>query len=148
MAIPLRAHNLLCLLGYRGRGYDEAFVREMSSVHRAVTSDAATEVEVLASPDRLCRVCPNLAPDGCRLRGAGHEAHMRRQDEDVARRLGLRVGGTYRWSEVLARVSSSVRGADLPAICTTCPWLPLGWCAEGVDAVAAANGGRTGVRPA
>jgi uncharacterized protein len=141
--IPLRAHNLLCLLGYRGRGYDARFVAEMTTVHHVLERAPETLVEVRTRPDRLCGACPNLREHGCTLAGPDHEAHMRAQDEDVARRLGLKDGGVYPWREILERVARSVRGADLPAICTTCPWLSLGWCAEGIEALRtslAANG--------
>ena len=133
--IPLRAHNLLCLLGYRGKGYDARFVAEMTAVHEALRADPQTCVEIRTSPDRLCTACPNLREGGCTLAGPDHEAHMRSQDEDVARRLGLRAGDVVTWAEVLGRVAAGVRGTDLPAICTTCPWLALGWCAEGIERV-------------
>lgn len=135
--IPVRAHNLLCLLGYRGRGYDDRFVLEMTAVHRALASAPETLVEVRTAPDRLCTACPHLRDRGCTLGGDRHETHMRAQDEDVAARLGLRAGDVVPWREIVARVAASVRGADLPTICTTCPWLSLGWCAEGVERVRA-----------
>ncbi len=134
--IPVRAHNLLCLLGYRGKGYDERFVGEMTAVHRTLREHPETRLEIRTSPDRLCAACPNLR-GGCTLGGPHHEAHMRAQDEDVAARLGLEAGEVVAWSEVLRRVAASVRGTDLPALCTTCPWLSLGWCAEGVERVRA-----------
>ncbi len=133
--IPLRAHNLLCLLGYRGRGYDDRFVAEMTAVYEALGADPGTRVEIRTSPDRLCSACPNLRGGGCTLGGPDHEAHMRSQDEDVAKRLGLAAGDVVTWAEVLRRVARGVRGADLPSICTTCPWLSLGWCAEGIEAL-------------
>jgi hypothetical protein len=131
--IPLRAHNALCLLGFRGHGYSPAFVRETWAVHRALADDPSQTVRLLASPDRLCGACPNLREGGCTLGGPSHEDHMRRQDEDVLARLGFRAGDTPAWREVLARVAERVRGTDLPAVCTTCPWLHLGWCAEGIE---------------
>ena len=137
--VPLRAHNLLCLLGYRGEGYSEAFVARMTDVHRALAANPDLLVRVIARPDRLCEACPHLGASGCTLGGASHEAHMRAQDVDVARRLGLSDGAVHPWREVLARVARHVRGTDLPAICTTCPGLPLGWCAEGVEHVRAAH---------
>jgi hypothetical protein len=146
-AIPLRAHNLLCLLGYRGRGYDDRFVTEMTAVHDLLARDPESFVEVRTRPDRLCGACPNLREGGCSLGGPDHEAHMRSQDEDVARRLGLADGGVYRWREILDRVARSVRGADLPAICTTCPWLSLGWCAEGIEGIRTSHAAK-GTRPA
>ena len=139
--IALRAHNVLCLLGFRGEGYSPAFVRETRAVHEALARDPSLLVRVLASPDRLCSACPNLREGGCTLGGPLHEAHMRAQDEDVLSRLGLSAGEVAPWSDVLARVAARVRGTDLPAICTTCPWLHLGWCAQGVDGL------RAGARP-
>ena len=132
--VPLRAHNLLCLLGFRGAGYDAPFVAEMTAVHARLAREPETLVQVRTSPDRLCSACPHL-DEGCTLGGRDHEAHMRAQDEDVVRRLGLEAGGTYPWSAILDRVRASVRGEDLRAICTTCPWLHLGWCAEGIEAL-------------
>lgn len=130
--IALRAHNILCLFGYRGRGYDAAFVREMSTVHAALAGAPATLVEVRAAPDRLCGACPNLR-GGCTLGGPDHEAHMRAQDEAVAARLRVEPGDVLPWGELAARVRAGVGGRDLPALCTTCPWLSLGWCAEGLE---------------
>lgn len=137
--IRLRAHNLLCLQGFRGRGYSEAFVAEMSAVARALADDPDTPVEVLSTPDRLCAACPNLRQGGCTLGGPAHEAHMRAQDEEVLRRLHLVSGEVLPWSRVLERITRSVAGPDLPAICTTCPWLPLGWCAEGLERLRGAS---------
>lgn len=137
LPIRIRAHNLLCLLGYRGRGYDAAFVEGMTAIHRILRADPETRVQAQASPDVVCDVCPNLSGGGCILGGPHHEAHMRAQDLDVLRRLDLVEGHVYTWREILARVAGSVRGEDLRAICTTCPWLRFGWCAEGVERVRA-----------
>jgi len=137
-ALPLRAHNLLCLLGYRGEGYSEAFVAQMTDVHQTLVAAPATLVRVLATPDVLCATCPHLR-GGCTLGGPAHEAHMRAQDLDVLRRLDLEEGQVVPWRDVLARVAQRVRGADLPTICTTCQWLGLGWCADGVERVRTAH---------
>ena len=128
---------VLCLMGFRGKGYSGSFVAEMSDVHRQLQTDPEQPVRLISSPDRLCAACPNLRDGGCTLQGPKHEDHMRAQDEDVLRRLGLAAGGVYPWRVVLDRVRAGIRGSDLPAICTTCPWLSLGWCAEGVDALRA-----------
>jgi uncharacterized protein len=131
--VAIRAHSLLCLQGFRGKGYDETFVAEMTAVHRALSADPDTPVRVLAGPDRLCRACPNLGPRGCTLQGPEHEAHMVAQDEAVLARLWLTAGEVLPWSRILERIARAVAGADLPGLCTTCPWLPLGWCAEGLE---------------
>lgn len=132
--LPLRAHNVLCLQGFRGRGYSEAFVEQMAEIHAALGEDPGHEVVLLDTPDLLCLVCPHLEA-GCTLGGPDHEAHMQAQDRDVLKRLGLEVGDVVTWAEVLERIGEHIRGADLPTICTTCPWLRLGWCESGVDAL-------------
>lgn len=131
--IPIRAHQVLCLQGYRGEGYSVTFVAAMSGLRRTLADDPNQLVRLITSPDRLCDACVHLRRGGCTLGGPDHEAHMRAQDEDVLRRLGLQAGDVRPFAEVEARIGRSVQGEDLAVICTTCPWLHLGWCAEGVD---------------
>ncbi len=133
--IDIRAHTLLCLQGFRGRGYSDEFVVAMGFVHRTLKDEPDTPVRVLSSPDVFCAVCPHSGgpSGGCTLGGPGHETHMRAQDQEVMRRLGLTERQVLPWSGILERIRTGVRGSDLPAICTTCPWLSLGWCAEGID---------------
>jgi len=47
--------------------------------------------------------------------------------------LGLPPGTRVRWREVLDRIRASVKGSDLPGICGSCQWLPLGYCRDGID---------------
>lgn len=137
--LVLRAHSVLCLQGFRGAGYSPAFVERMSAVHRALAAEPCLLVRLVAAPDHLCAACPHLH-GGCTLGGAEHEAHMQAQDLEVLRRLGLAAGTVLPWQEVLGRVASTVQGSDLPAICTTCPWLSLGWCAAGLDRLRTSGG--------
>ena len=126
---------VLCLLGFRGEGYSVTFVAEMTAIHRQLQEHPEQMVQLCVSPDRICRACVHLRHGGCRLGGPEHEIHMRAQDEDVVARLGLAPGGIYPWSLILNRVRQSIQGKDLEAICTTCPWLALGYCAEGIEAL-------------
>ena len=135
--IPMRAHMVLCLLGYRGEGYSVTFVSAMSRLHRTLFEDPDRLVRLVTSPDPICHACVNLRNGGCTLGGEDHEAHMRAQDEDVLARLGLALDGVYPWRTIRNRIRLSVRGTDLPDICTTCPWLDLGFCAEGIEALRA-----------
>ena len=130
----------LCLLGFRGSGYSPAFVERMQAIQDTLTADPTRQVALVDRPDRICDACPNLAEAGCTLGGPAHEAHMRDHDREVLRRLGLEAGTAQSWAAVLARIGGSIRGADLDAICTTCPWLPLGICRESVDALCGSPG--------
>ncbi len=138
---PLRAHMALCLLGFRGSGYSPGFVKVMGEVQAALWADPERQVRLVDEPDPICDACPNLGPRGCTLGGDEHEAHMRAHDREVLRRLDLAPGTAISWGALLARVAERIEGADLPAICTTCPWLPLGVCRESVDALRSPKGG-------
>lgn len=126
----IRAHNLLCIQGFVGKGYSPAFVANMKAIVGGL--GGTTEVTVLAEPDRLCEACPNLKAGGCALHGAGTERGIVAQDRDVLRRLGLREGETVPWGGILDRIRAAVGPDDLDAICGSCPWLPLGHCREGL----------------
>ena len=124
---------VLCLLGFRGSGYSPAFVRTMRDLQERLREEPTARIRLVDGPDLLCEACPNIGPDGCTLGGPNHEAHMRAQDTVILQRLGLQVDVTYPWSAILQRVRKRISGEDLPSICTTCPWLPLGVCSESAD---------------
>ncbi len=126
---------VLCLLGFKGEGYSTDFVEELHKVHVDLADHPGQTLELTTSADAICGACPNLAETGCNLGGADHEAHMRAQDKDVLKRLGLRAGARITWTDLRALIAARIRGKDLDSICTTCPWLELGYCAEGVDAL-------------
>ena len=128
--MKLRAHNLLCIQGFVGKGYSPEFVANMKSIVGGL--GGTTEVTVVAEPDSLCSVCPNLKQSGCALHGEGTEKGIVRQDKDVLARLGLADGQTVTWGEILARIRARVKPDDLDSICGTCPWLPLGHCKNGL----------------
>ena len=133
MPIELRGHHLLCLLGYRGMGYSDAYVDNMTNVYRKLLDDPTTECQIVKGPDKLCACFP---VDG--------DQHYHCEDRNVAERdalilerLGLAAGQVVTWAEILSRVATALQPDDLLQICSTCPWLPYGVCQEGVRMVAA-----------
>jgi len=60
--VELRAHNLLCIQGFVGKGYSPEFVANMTRVIESLGDE--TRVTVIAAPDALCSACPNLADSG------------------------------------------------------------------------------------
>lgn len=131
MPIALRGHHLLCLLGYRGMGYSDAYVDNMTEVYRTLLADPQTECELVKGPDQLCACFP---PDGdyhCEDRTVAE------RDALILERLGLATGQIVTWADILNRVATSLQPDDLLQICSTCPWLPYGVCQDGVLRVAA-----------
>jgi uncharacterized protein len=131
--ITIRGHTLLCLQGFRGKGYSPDFVENLVEINNALVQSSDTPVRVMAMPDDICLACPNLKMNGCNLKGPGFENLMRSQDRVVMSRLGIQEGETFSWHEILERIGQRMRGDMLPSICGDCPWLPLGYCQEGIE---------------
>ena len=131
--IRLRGHTLLCLQGFRGEGYSRVFTENLAAIHRCLGENPDHPVELVEEPDTVCGACPHRAPAGCALNGNGSEAGMQAQDRNVLKRLGLAGGSVVRWRDVLERIRASITGSDLPNICGSCRWLPLGYCKDGID---------------
>jgi uncharacterized protein len=133
----LRGHHLLCLLGYRGMGYSEEYVENMTKVHDRLREHPETMVQLVTGPDDLCAHFPCGKPYHCQDRNV-HE-----RDEQIARSLGITVDNALPWRDIEARIARKLVPADIPRLCATCPWLAYGVCESGVLAV---NRGE-GLRP-
>ena len=134
--IRVRAHSLLCLQGFRGKGYSEGFVKNMAAIHQQLADDPSQWVEIIVAPDAICSACPHLVPSGCSLHGTDSEHAMQAQDRDVLARLDLHEGDHITWAEVLDRIRTSLTGESLTNICGRCQWLSLGYCRDGIDVLA------------
>jgi hypothetical protein len=124
--VPLRGHHLVCAFGFRGHGYSPAFAENMGRILRALEAAPDTPVRVVDVPDGICAAFPPDQPPHC------EEPQVVARDRAVARAVGLEPGGVLAWGELRHRVARSLGPADLPHLCATCPWLPLGYCAEGL----------------
>ena len=128
--VRLRAHNLLCIQGFVGKGYSPGFVANMRSTIRRLRPDRT--VQILAEPDTLCAACPNLSARGCALRGPETEESIVRQDREVMTLLRIRPDEILEWGAIVERIREHVAPDDLDATCGACPWLPLGVCKQGL----------------
>jgi uncharacterized CHY-type Zn-finger protein len=131
VAIALRGHHLLCLLGYRGMGYSDTYVDNMTGVYRTLLSEPSTACEIVSGPDRLCACFPADGDYHC------EDQNVAQRDALILERLGLQPGQVFTWEDILARVAKSLQPDDLLQICSTCPWLHYGVCQEGIQRVVA-----------
>ncbi|HEX2950960.1 MAG TPA: DUF1284 domain-containing protein [Armatimonadota bacterium] len=122
--IRLRGHHLLCVFGFRGYGYDENFVTEMSRVVRQLCQPE-TRIEIVAGPDDLCAHCPNRQRERC-------ASPENKRDAAVLAASGLTRGETASAEMVFATVMNKIRPAQLDELCTGCSWSSLGYCRQGL----------------
>jgi hypothetical protein len=129
----LRAHHLICLLGFRGLGYSPEFLQDMTKIVFELLSCPETLIEVVYGPDDICTPCPFLKDGGCHEEGTHSEEITKKRDRAVMMRLGLVSGEKVTWYAVEQRIRSSISLQDLEQICQDCRWLPLGYCVAGLE---------------
>lgn len=140
MTVRLRAHHLLCVLTYVGRGYSPAFTANYDRVLERLA--AGEGIELVAGPDDVC------APLLCDA-----DAHCRRDrigDRDAAAALAVGTlldcaitpGDRINLAPAhVARLRAAFRDGTIRAACAGCEWADL------CTAVAAASFAGTRLRP-
>ncbi len=133
LAYPLkiRAHHLLCILGFRGLGYSQEFIAVMGKVVEELRSNAMFPITVIAECDIICASCPHNKENEC-LKKADSEREVKARDLEVLERLGLEVGTQMPAGKVWERVKERLSSIDIAEICRECEWLGLGYCTEGL----------------
>jgi hypothetical protein len=139
--LRLRGHHIVCVFGFRGLGYSDAFVENMKAVVEAFFA-CDVGVQVGEHCDDICAACPHCVDGECRCREAA-EAQVRENDRRVLDALGLKTD-EVRPARALARLAAqSIDAAALERLCNRCQWRPLGYCEDGLrrhrEAAAAAS---------
>ena len=138
--IPIRAHSLLCLQGYKGLGYSPEFIVMMNRVSRALENNPNIEIKVLAGEDIFCRVCPHNYRGRCmaddpvdRPVPTDSPDNSVLMDRRVLQWLDLKEGDIEYWGSILYRISRNVDSSVMDALCGDCRWREYGYCAEALD---------------
>ncbi|MSQ14377.1 MAG: DUF1284 domain-containing protein [Dehalococcoidia bacterium] len=134
--MKLRGHHLLCVLGFKGMGYSQSFIDNMAEVVAQLRDSHDPSIEIVDGPDDICLAAPGRVGDSCGHSGRlDSEARVRDHDLRVLKWLGVASGTLVEWSRVKKMVAERMKPSDLALTCPSCPWRPLGVCAEGIEAV-------------
>lgn len=94
--LALRGHHLVCRLGFRGLGYSDAFVQQMTEIVHLLRTYPEMKLRVIDGPDVLCDACPHLVDGQCHTAGNSHsEIRIQAMDRAVIQILDLQVGHLY-----------------------------------------------------
>lgn len=132
--ITLRGHHILCLLGYRGMGYSDDYVVNMTKVHTILREEPDTLIQIIKGPDHLCAKFPDDQPYHCEDKG------IYSRDKEILKRLGLKYSDVLPWREVERRIRVTVKVSDIAIVCESCSWRSYGLCEQGVERVIDAKG--------
>ncbi len=56
--IKIRPHHLLCIHSFVGKGYNDEFIENMSSIVNAIKNSEELDLNVSISFDEICLKCP------------------------------------------------------------------------------------------
>jgi uncharacterized protein len=121
--VLLRGHHFLCILSYKGKGYSDAFVQNMTANVAAIR--AGRTVQLVEGPDDICRGLTEKcradvqhdcgAADTLRLDSLANEAvsKLLRRDLTAAEPLTAKD---------IARLRSEYASGTIRAACADCSW--------------------------
>ena len=123
----LRGHHLFCLLGYRGMGYSEEYVENMTKLHQTLRNNPKTLIELVNGPDQLCEKFPNSGEYHCQ------DTNIYERDATILEKVGLKIGQVLHWEDIESHIRKNIVPSDIQTVCETCSWRAYGVCEEGVQ---------------
>jgi hypothetical protein len=130
--IPLRAHHLLCLLGFQGIGYTAGFIKNFEKVKRLIEQKPDITIEVVDDCDVICLACPNAQGADCFKGGLKYDRTVKEMDRRVMERLDIRPGDKFKAEELFELIKEKIDPEDINDICRGCEFSSLGFCKRGL----------------
>lgn len=124
MTVRLRAHHLLCILTYVGKGYTPAFTANYDEVAERI--GLGEDIVLVSGPDDICAPLLDEADSHC------HNESVIERDTHAAEALAeffaqpVHVGGRiHLCKNTLARMRHAFARGTIRRACVGCSWAPL-----------------------
>jgi len=123
--MKLRPHHLLCTQGYEGKGYNEAFIENMTTLTNLLGRDEDVAIELVFSTDDICAKCPMmLEVDRCE-----ENEKVKRLDQKVIDYFNLEEKN-YIYRALIFEINAKMTATMMDDICSECNWYPTSACKE------------------
>jgi hypothetical protein len=116
--IKFRGHHLICLHFFKGEGYSEEFVQNLSDL--ITRANANETIIVTQGADDVCKACPYLEESSCKHKPDSEE-QIRKLDDSALRLLGLNPGQIVIWHEIRSQVDLTPK-EWFSSFCADCEW--------------------------
>ncbi len=113
----LRGHHLVCLHFFTGKGYDEAFIRNLRTI---MTRTDDEDVTITSGADDVCTSCLHLREGRCYYTKDA-DADIREMDEKALELLKLPDTGRTGWDKLRAMVRN-IFPEWYSLSCSECDW--------------------------
>lgn len=126
MTVALRAHHLLCMLTYVGKGYSPEFAHNFDGIVRRLAAGEA--MDLVDGPDAIC--APLCESEGAcaHCHSAGVRVRDQRAAQELAMLLGRPLGVGSRLpldGALLARLRTAYTSGQIRGACAGCEWADL-----------------------
>jgi len=119
----LRPHHLLCTQTYRGKGYDNDFVDNMTAITNRLGREAGAQIEIVFSTDDICVKCPKMTgEDLCE-----ENAKVKAIDRKVVEYFGLEEK-CYIYQNIIREIKAKMTASIMDDICGDCNWYKVSDC--------------------
>ena len=120
--IMIRAHHLLCMQGFQGYGYDQAFVDNFKKILEMVEDDPFYEITIVDESDIFCACCPNNHQGICK-RSPDADSNIKSIDNEVLKGIGKESGNQDNYRNLLKIINNTFKSMDdVKDICGDCDW--------------------------
>lgn len=124
MTVSIRAHHLLCILTYLGKGYTPGFVANYDRIIELLNE--GEDLRLTEGPDEICQ--PMLSEAACHC----HNDSVRQRDVQAADAIGAVLGRPLSPGSSLTltrsatdRLRQTFAEGDIREACTGCEWHEL-----------------------
>ncbi len=115
----IRPHHGLCTYFFKGDGYSDAFVENMTLVLAKLKGNPI--VTLVSDEDVICAACPNNDHHTCTS-----IEKVSRYDTGVLTALGLSFGDNIPFQDFQMKIKQEIIEQDkLSTICGDCEWFPI-----------------------
>jgi hypothetical protein len=119
----LRAHHVLCFLGFRGLGYNQPFVQKFALIRARILSSPELVLQLGIGADDICNRCPKLSNGVCT-----DNDNVRKKDEFV---IGFLTTDKISVKSAYQRIKT-LEEEKFRNLCEYCEWYSLGFCLKGL----------------
>ncbi|MCX7642087.1 MAG: DUF1284 domain-containing protein [Elusimicrobiales bacterium] len=120
MTIKIRGHHFLCIEGFEGKGYSQAFIENMKNIIEMLRKNPLV-IPVLCIDD-ICKCCPKLGNNKC-INEKGGDEYVIEMDRNFYQKTKLDVNSVYSYKDIKRIIYDVFKTkSDLEGICDKCSW--------------------------
>ncbi|WP_428646582.1 DUF1284 domain-containing protein [Roseibium sp.] len=121
MTVSIRAHHLLCILTYLGKGYSTRFVGNYNRIVKRINS--GEPLLLVEGPDEICG--PMLGEEGCHCHNDSVRDRDRTAAVEIGKALGLHLNADASFvltAGQLADCRKAFAQGTIRSACSGCEW--------------------------